>query len=374
MLIFVYGTLRDDDLRKTVLGDEGPRVRAAWLEGVRALMGPNGQGPYLHLNADSKLYGDLIQVTPDQQGRLAHYEGVFGFELEACRVFTAEGVVEAHMYSAAAKPDAQGQNWDLTGWRRRWGPLIRLAAEEVMDHFGHRPPEQIAPLYPTLLMRAASRLQAQTTPVPRMPGASGFTSKDVRIIDRRMPYVNFFALAEYDLSFPEFGGGHSDTVTRAAFVGADASIVLPYDPARDRVMLVEQFRTGPLVRGDQHPWSLEPIAGRIDPGDTPENTARREAQEEAGLTLTHLEKIAACYPSPGCSTEFFHIFVGLADLPDDVTGVAGLDSEAEDIKSHLISLEDLLVQVDRHAASNAPLVLATLWLARHRDRLRRAQG
>jgi ADP-ribose pyrophosphatase len=136
--------------------------------------------------------------------------------------------------------------------------------------------------------------------------------------------------------------------------------------------LIEQIRMGPLVRGDNSVWQLEPIAGGIDPGETPEDAARREAHEEAGLTLGHLEKIAEVYASPGNATEFFYVYLGLADLPDTVTGTGGLHSEHEDIRSHIMPFEVFIDLVDTFGATNAPLVMAANWLARHRDRLRSA--
>jgi len=153
-------------------------------------------------------------------------------------------------------------------------------------------------------------------------------------------------------------------------MATDATIVLPYDPVRDRVLLVEQFRVGPLARGDATQWQLEPIAGHIDAGETPRDAALREAQEEAGLTLHHLEKVAEVYATPGTSTEFYYIFLGLTDLPDDIIGIGGLTSEGEDIRSHLMAFDDLMGFVDRFSAANTPLVLSALWLARHRERLR----
>jgi nudix-type nucleoside diphosphatase (YffH/AdpP family) len=189
---------------------------------------------------------------------------------------------------------------------------------------------------------------------------------------QRRPYVDFFALEEYDLRFRRYDGSMSECVTRAVFMATDAVIVLPYDPVRDRVLLIEQFRMGPQARGDAKPWQLEPIAGRVDAGETPETTAHREAAEEAGITLRSLHDVAHCYASPGCSTEFYDIYVGIADLPDGVVGVSGLASEQEDIRSYLFSFDALMALVDDMQAVNAPLVLAALWLARHRERLRKA--
>ena len=78
--------------------------------------------------------------------------------------------------------------------------------------------------------------------------------------NKRQVYKGFFSVEEYDLSYEKFDGSHSEIVTRGALVSSDAVIVLPYDPVSDRVLLVEQFRTGPYVNGDTNPWVLEPIA------------------------------------------------------------------------------------------------------------------
>ena len=164
----------------------------------------------------------------------------------------------------------------------------------------------------------------------------------------------------------------SQPVTREAFVSGDASVVLPYDPVRDRVLLIEQFRFGPFARGDTQAWSVEAIAGRIDGGETPEIAARREAREEAGLELHRLIPGPSYYPSPASKTEYLYSFIGLADLPDGITGIHGVATEAEDIRSHLVSFDRLMDLVDSGEIDNAPLVLIALWLARQRDGLRGA--
>lgn len=162
----------------------------------------------------------------------------------------------------------------------------------------------------------------------------------------------------------------SPAVTRAVFLSGDAVTVLPYDPVRDRVLVVEQFRAGPYGRGDANPWQLEAVAGRIDPGETPEQAARREAVEEAGLHLGALEDVARYYPSPGICAEFLYSYVALCDLPDGSAGVFGVAEEAEDIRGHLIGFDDLMGLVSSGEIGNAPLLLSILWLQRERARLR----
>jgi nudix-type nucleoside diphosphatase (YffH/AdpP family) len=115
------------------------------------------------------------------------------------------------------------------------------------------------------------------------------------------------------------------------------------------------------------------VAGRCDALEPPEATARREALEEAGLTLGRLERIAAYYPSPGIISEFITAFVGEADL-SAAGGLHGLPDEHEDIRAVVVPLDAALAAVASGEIDNAPLILSLLWLARHQDRLRREWG
>lgn len=207
---------------------------------------------------------------------------------------------------------------------------------------------------------AATPAEVRRRPLPQ----------DVTVERRSEPYSRFFALEEQDLCFRRFDGAMSAPVHRAAFVSGDAVTVLPYDAARDRVLLVEQFRFGPHVRGDANPWQLEAIAGRIDAGETPEAAVLREAQEEAGLLLDRLLPIAGYYPSPGAMTEYLWSYLALVDLPDSAAGHFGLATEAEDIRAHLLSFDRLMALCASGEIANAPLLLSALWLARERPGLR----
>ena len=142
-----------------------------------------------------------------------------------------------------------------------------------------------------------SRARAQSARMAQTAVARGVDLEMTRDLVhhqvQRQPYSGFFAVEEHDVSFQKFDGTYSPVVTRAVFVSSDAAIVLPYDPVTDRVLLVEQFRAGPYIRGDRYPWCLEPIAGLIDAGETPAQAALREAKEEAGLDLKGL--FDTCY-------------------------------------------------------------------------------
>ncbi len=310
----------------------------------------------------------LNNLSEDDVARLDFYEGGYGYALKELRVSTEHGQEPARVYFPDPGMWTPAAPWNLQDWVDQWGAMTVFAAQEEMHYFGRHSAAQVARMFPMVRARATAKLNARTH--NRALSPSGFSDSHVMEHNRSYPYSNFFAMADVSLSHDRFDGGRIGPVDRAVFVATDAVIVLPYDPVRDRVLLIEQFRAGAYVRGDALPWQLEPIAGRVDAGENAETTAHREAMEEAGLVLTSLEEVAHCYASPGASTEYFDIYVGLADLPDDITGEAGLEGEQEDIRSHLFSFDALMDMVDTMQAVNAPLVLASLWLARHRERLR----
>ena len=188
---------------------------------------------------------------------------------------------------------------------------------------------------------------------------------------KRLVYKGFFSVEEHDLTYQKLNNEQSNVVTRSTLVSSDAVIVLPYDPVNDRILLIEQFRSGPYVKGDKNPWVLEPIAGLIDEGETPESAGIREALEEAHLEIKKLELVARSYPSPGISTEFFHQYIGIVELLDSSDLIAGLSSENEDIRSHIFEYEQFFEMIERGKVNVGPLILLGLWLSKNRNRLRK---
>lgn len=365
--VFVFGTLMHDSLRRVVAGRDLP-LRPARLAG-HAVRWADGERYPVLIPGEGAAIGAVFEADAVVLERLDFYEQVFGYLPRAVEVETDGGPVRARMWGPE-QPPAPGGPWHLAEWAARYGTLNTFAAEEVMAHRGRLTPVQLARLYPQISARAMGRTIAAD--MPRRTGFGGQPQAETRVEAARIPYVNYFAMEEYDLAFARYDGSHSPVVTRAVFAATDAALLLPYDPVRDRVLLVEQFRAGPFARRDKDLWVLETIAGRVDPGEAPETAARREAQEEAGLTLRALETIGTGYPSPGASTEFYHMYLGLTELPDSAAGLGGLDAEDEDIRSHVLPFDDAIRLCDGDGIAAVPTVLMLNWLARHRDRLRGA--
>tara|TARA_R110000850_G_scaffold5383_3_gene22415 strand:- start:151 stop:1251 length:1101 start_codon:yes stop_codon:yes gene_type:complete len=361
--VFFYGTLRHMPLLEVVLGRVPASVRPAVLTGHAALAVAEAPLAMLLAQDGGRVQGVAVRdLSVADRAHLDFYAGVFDYAL--ADVVLEDGA-SAQVYRCA--PDRwQGQEpWDIDCWRAEWAAMSCHAATEIMGYFQTRSRAQVAAMLSQIHGRAWSRvLGAQ-----RVAGQGVFEGR-IDILRKDTAYAGFFALDEIVLRHQKFDGTMSQPLERSYLIGGDASLVLPYDPVRDRVLLVEQLRVGPMGRGDTEIWHLEPVAGRIDPGETPEAAALREAQEEAGLTLRRLEIVSKSYASPGDSTTYFHIFVGLADLPDTAAGIGGLEAEAENIRSRLVSFDEFIAMAERQAIANTPLALLAYWLAHHRSRLR----
>jgi nudix-type nucleoside diphosphatase (YffH/AdpP family) len=345
------------------LGLEQVEHRALSLSDHALLAEDVAEVPSLAPADGARADGLVLQGVPEPLlARLRFLLDVFGLEL---------GLVETTAGHMLAPRATEIGMKTVIGpvWQDRWGALTVALVEDVLALIDERAAAEIAPRLGAMRVRAASRLAAKSSPAPtalRRRAAPG----DIALRRRHQPYARFFSVEEFDLSHARFEGGPGPEINRAVFISGDAVTVLPYDPARDRLLLIEQFRAGPLARGDVQPWLLEAVAGRVDPGETPEDAARREAKEEAGISLGPLLRVAGYYPSPGAKSEYLWSYIALADLPDGTAGLHGLADEAEDIRGHLVSFDQAMDLARSGEVNNAPLLLSLLWLERERPRLR----
>lgn len=133
------------------------------------------------------------------------------------------------------------------------------------------------------------------------------------------------------------------TVPRALEDHGEAACVLPYDPERRVALLVRQARVGPAFWGEP-PGLVEAPAGGLD-GGAPEETAIREALEEAGVRLGGLEPVARAYPMPSVSSERLWLYLAPYAASDRIAAGGGLHAEGEQITVIEVSLSDLAAQV-----------------------------
>ena len=196
-----------------------------------------------------------------------------------------------------------------------------------------------------------------------------FTRDDVEVLDRRPVWQGFFRMDLLRLRHRLFAGGWSEEMKRELFVREPAVVMLPYDPLRDQVVCVEQFRVGALEM-PYSPWLLELVAGIVEDGESPEQVARREAREEAGLDVGELQFICRYQVSPGGNTEEILLYCGCVDATQ-AQGLHGLDTEHEDIRVHVLDFTAAEALLEAGEVRNAAGIIGLQWLALHRDGLRR---
>ncbi|HSK40940.1 MAG TPA: NUDIX domain-containing protein [Arenibaculum sp.] len=194
------------------------------------------------------------------------------------------------------------------------------------------------------------------------------TDNDVEILRKDTPFKGYFQIDRFRLRHRKFTGGWTGEMEREVFERGHAAAVLLYDPVRDAVVLIEQFRIGAYAAG-RDPWLLEVVAGIVDDGETPEDVARRETREEAGCDVTELIPIADFLASPGASSETIKLYCGRVDAAVD-GGVFGLAEEHEDIRVKILPVAEAIALLDGGTLTNAPLIIALHWLARRHDDLK----
>ncbi|WP_370303040.1 ADP-ribose diphosphatase, partial [Rheinheimera baltica] len=199
-----------------------------------------------------------------------------------------------------------------------------------------------------------------------------FGLQDLDVIDKTTVFQGFFRLDRYTLRHKLFAGGWSEPMKREVFERGHAVVVLPYNAQTDELVLIEQFRVG-AASSSASPWLLEVIAGMIEPGESAEQVAIREAEEEAGLTINELWPMLSYLSSPGGTTERIQLFLGRLTQPVQ-PGVFGLAEEHEDIKVHVLSRTDAMQLLAEQKIDNAASVIALQWLALNLNQVKQRWG
>lgn len=200
-----------------------------------------------------------------------------------------------------------------------------------------------------------------------------FDAKDVEIISRSLEHDGFLRIEHLQLRHRLFSGAWSDVFMRELQLKDPAVGVLLFDPDRDMLLLVRQFRVGMFNDTSGHGdevlgWPLEIVAGMVARGEQFEEVALRESKEESNCVPTDLIKICEYYNSPGGSNEKIILFCGRIDSRN-AGGVYGLIEEHEDIEVQVLSYADAMRLIDSGEINNAMTIIALQWLQLHRQEL-----
>lgn len=379
---FFYGSLQEPELLSIVLGRpaDARALVPATLPGFEIRKVAGEAFPCLSPRTGGQAVGAIMDgVSEDEAARIIFFEDEEEFDLRPVTVETEDGPREARSFFP--RPFlSPGGGWSFGEWQATDRPLMIECAREIMALRDQGADWSDKSMWPGIKNRARARARATAENRARASGAmpavggaalTGAALGDVAVDAIARPYASYFGIEELHVRHPLHAGGMSAPMKRAAFVSGDAVTALPYDPRRDEVLLITQWRAGPQARGDAQPWPIEVIAGRIDGDEGAEATARREAVEEAGLKVGRMERAGAYYPSPGVMAEHITSFIAEADLTD-AGGVHGLDAEDEDIASVVVPFARAMELLEAGAINSAPALVSLLWLSRRRDALRKA--
>ena len=194
------------------------------------------------------------------------------------------------------------------------------------------------------------------------------TDKRFEVVNKETVYNGFFRLEKYRLKHTLFQGGWSKELTRELFRRGNCVAVLLYDPVRDEVVLIEQFRVGAILQAERA-WLMEIVAGAIEEGETAEEVALRESVEEAGCEIQELKVINEFFTTPGGASEWITLFYGRVDT-NRVGGIHGLDHEDEDIRVTAVKFDEVYQMLEQGNIESAIPIIAIQWLYINRDKLR----
>jgi ADP-ribose pyrophosphatase len=129
-----------------------------------------------------------------------------------------------------------------------------------------------------------------------------------------------------------------------------AAVIVPH-LGGDRFALVRQFRHA-LGRE-----TLEFPAGRLDPGEDPQDCARRELAEETGYQAERWSKLFSLHPAPGYTDELLHLY-----LAQDLKAGPNHPDDDEQVLTVVATLDQLLHQFHAGTITDSKTVTAILYL------------
>lgn len=150
------------------------------------------------------------------------------------------------------------------------------------------------------------------------------------ILQTEVVYDEFLTIEKSRLRWEQFDGSMGGERVRYVVRRGDSVGIVARCERCDRIVLVKQFRY-PAVRNGDDGFLWEIPAGMMDDGEDPEETARRELQEETGEEGMNFERLFMMYLSPGVLDERMHLFRCSIPECDGLASIGGRAAEHENL-------------------------------------------
>lgn len=184
-------------------------------------------------------------------------------------------------------------------------------------------------------------------------------SSKFKIINKKNIHKGFFEMNEVTLKYKKIDGSWTNNIKRELFGGAQVSAVLPYDPIKKEIVLIQQFRPGTISKNFNN-FLYEIVAGIIDKGESPETTAKRECIEETGCKIKSILPIQGYFPAPGSSESYYHLFLGEVEAFEG-SRTMGLENENEDILVKCYNFNKVKEMLQNKEIVNGITLIALQW-------------
>lgn len=156
---------------------------------------------------------------------------------------------------------------------------------------------------------------------------------------------------------------HNNNFSRLRLKREDASAVLILNTETDKIILTKQFRYA--ISSKIKEPILEIVAGRIDEGEEPLQTAIREVEEEVGYRIDpkNIQLLVSCFASPGYSSECFYIYYATVTNVDKISEGGGLETENESLSVVEMDSKEFKSLIKTGNIKDAKTYIAGLYLA-----------
>lgn len=175
--------------------------------------------------------------------------------------------------------------------------------------------------------------------------------KKVNIKSKTLKHQSIFSVYEMKFNFMKNDGLTSSDLTHYIIEKGPAVAILIYDTDLESLVLVRQLRTPTQTE------ITEIVAGVMDPGETPEISAKREILEEVGYKVKQLNPIFSFYTTPGIFNEEIYFFYAEVDQSLKVNEGGGLSEEDEDLELVYIPKDEVMEWMQNEEELDAKTII-----------------
>ena len=170
-------------------------------------------------------------------------------------------------------------------------------------------------------------------------------SERIRIRDVTVLSDDWYLLKKTTFDFRR-SNGRWQTLSRETYDRGNGAVILLVNSRKQTLILTRQFRFPAFVNGLADGMLLEACAGLLD-SDDPEETIRREVEEETGFRIGPPRKLFELYMSPGSVTEKLFFFVADYDYANRISPGGGDHAEGEDIEIVELTFDQAFAMMDQ---------------------------